>query len=589
MPENRIMTRPYALVTACGLALAAACPAVGQSDPLSEPFPAVLELSDLDGVIGFTIPGLNPGERTGFSVARAGDVNGDGHDDIIVGAYRASVGGRTYVIFGRAEGNAFPSQLDLSVLDGTNGFRVDGFDAFGQSGFSVAAAGDINRDGVDDIIIGDPGGSRAFVVFGRASAIDPFPPTISLSGLDGTDGFRMDGMDRFTFAGIRVAAAGDINGDGIDDVVVGDNSATIAGIGASAGVCYVVFGRDTGAMGPFPATLKLDHLDGQDGFAIHAVNQWDRLGLCAGVGDINHDGIDDLALGAPGADPGGRNGAGAAYVVFGKNTVTSGPFPAKFHLADLDAIDGFVMEGLNPHDMVGPVASAGDVNLDGIDDLLVGAPGGYGQTYVIFGRDEALSGGFGETLNLDSLDGEIGFRLTGIERPYGSGSTISGGGDINGDGIDDIIIGTRLPNESHVVFGRSAAAGSVFPSTLSLADLDGRQGFTMDGITPYDHAGRAVASAGDINGDGMPDVIVGASRADPDGRLLAGQAFVVFGRRPTTCPPDLDADGALTIFDFLAFGNLFDDMDPRADFDGDGDFTIFDFLAFQHAFDAGCP
>ncbi|NRA58132.1 MAG: FG-GAP repeat protein, partial [Phycisphaerales bacterium] len=142
---------------------------------------------------------------------------------------------------------------------------------------------------------------------------------------------------------------------------------------------------------------------------------------------------------------------------------------------------------------------------------------------------------------------------------------------------------------TYVVFGRDAAAGG-FPAALQLADLNGATGFRLDGVADDDASGWSVAPAGDVNGDGIDDLIVGANAADPGGRRSAGTAYVVFGRDLSGgCPADLDGDGTLSIFDFLAFQNLFDAGDPIADFDGDGRLTLFDFLAFQNAFDAGCP
>jgi hypothetical protein len=163
--------------------------------------------------------------------------------------------------------------------------------------------------------------------------------------------------------------------------------------------------------------------------------------------------------------------------------------------------------------------------------------------------------------------------------------------------VGDLIIGAVLADaggredagSSYVVFGRDVSAVGGFPATLELADLHGTDGFRLDGVAPADFSGRSVASAGDANGDGLDDLIVGAYGADPSGRDRAGSTYVVFGRDLSGgCAADLDGDGELTIFDFLAFQNAFDAGDPVADFDGDGDFTIFDFLAFQNAFDAGC-
>ena len=500
-------------------------------------FPASIRLADLDGTNGFRLDGIAAEDSSGHSVAGAGDVNGDGIDDVIIGAYLADPDGKedageSYVVFGRVGG--FGPDLSLADLDGTNGFRLDGIDADDRSGLSVAGVGDVNGDGVDDIMVGagrtDPNSpfatGESYVVFGRAGG---FGPDLLLADLDGTNGFRLGDIDQGNRGGLPVAGAGDVNGDGIDDLIIGASTAT-RDDKFLAGESYVVFGR----LGGFGSDVSLADLDGTNGFRLDGIEAGDRSGSSvAGAGDVNGDGFDDVIIGAYLADPDGNTWAGESYVVFGR----AGGFGPDLSLADLDGSNGFRLDGIDVQDYSGwSVAGAGDVNGDGIDDVIISAaladPDGKpqaGESYVVFGR----AGGFGPDLSLADLDGTNGFRLRGIDEHDLNGTSVAGAGDVNGDGINDIIIGANAADpdgksqagESYVVFGHAGGFGP----DLSLADLDGSNGFRLDGIDVQDYSSR-VAGAGDVNGDGIDDIIIGARGADPDGKEGAGESYVVFGR-----------------------------------------------------------
>ncbi|WP_048321007.1 integrin alpha, partial [Crocosphaera watsonii] len=213
----------------------------------SESFDSTLNLSSLDGSNGFVISGIDARDYSGKSVSNAGDVNGDGIDDFIIGAYGAEpngnrFAGETYVIFGS---ESFGNTLNLSSLDGNNGFVINGIDEFDNSGFSVSNAGDINGDGFDDLIIGaffaDPNGNEdageTYVIFGSES----FGSTLNLSSLNGNNGFVINGIDAGDNSGFSVSNAGDVNGDGIDDLIIGADPAEANG-NSYAGQTYVIFG-----------------------------------------------------------------------------------------------------------------------------------------------------------------------------------------------------------------------------------------------------------------------------------------------------------------------------------------------------------
>ncbi|NER28753.1 MAG: hypothetical protein F6J89_14230 [Symploca sp. SIO1C4] len=429
--------------------------------------------------------------------------------------------------------------FNLSELNGNNGFVINGVDAGDNSGFSVSAAGDINNDGINDLIIGapfaKPNGEVAvgasYVVFGGTGV--GTGGTFELSELDGSNGFAINGTNANDFSGLSVSAAGDINNDGIDDLIIGTPGAG-NNDQAFAGASYVVFGGTSVGAG---GSLELSELDGSNGFIINGVNAYDFSGSSvSAVGDINGDEFDDLIIGAKGFDPNGQVFAGASYVVFGGNGIdTSGTF----ELSDLDGSNGFVIHGMDAYDYSGlSVKAAGDINNDGIDDLIIGAPGAdpddksfAGESYVIFGSIEM--DGIG-SLELSELDGSNGFTITGIDAYDQIGFSIGAAGDINNDGIDDLIIGASIANsngnfyagESYVVFG-SANVG--ITGNFDLSALDGNNGFVIQGIDTEDLLGSSVSAAGDINNDGIDDLIIGAEGADPDGNNIAGEVYLVFG------------------------------------------------------------
>ncbi|MCC0177667.1 FG-GAP repeat protein [Waterburya agarophytonicola K14] len=388
----------------------------------------------------------------------------------------------------------------------------------------------------------------------------------NLNNLNGNNGFRIPGTTQDDRLGTKVDLTGDINGDGIDDLIVSSidggnpsNSPYSYQQSDRRGETYVIFGTRNG----FNSSFNLANLNGSNGFIVRGIDPDNNLGSAISLGDVNGDGIDDLALGAPYG--GGKLtsygeeysvGDGRAYIIFGKRD----GFTASIDLASLNANNGLTLGGIDFQDNLGTsITSAGDINGDGIDDLAVSAANagktitnnnGYsysdrrGEAFIVFG-----SRNFNSPPNLAQLNGSNGFKIEGKAAYNNLSDDLSNAGDINGDGIDDLIIGTSAAGdvldspyangdsdrrgESYVIFG----SRNGFNSQLNLNSLNGSNGFTIGGINPEDRLGNAVNNAGDINGDGIDDLILGAKTANQTGEYTAeGGVYVIFGKNNNFAP-----------------------------------------------------
>ncbi|TCZ56279.1 VCBS domain-containing protein [Roseicella aquatilis] len=362
-------------------------------------------------------------------------------------------------------------------------------------------------------------------------------------------GVKILGEASGDYASWSVAGVGDVNGDGLADLLFGAHGNDSNG-SSDNGAAYVVFGRAGGG------TIDLDDLAGGAsslGFKILGEASNDVLGLSvSGAGDVNGDGLADLIVGARLNNSDGSADNGAAYVVFGK---------ADGGTLDLDLVAGgnsslgFKILGEASGDWAGmSVSTAGDMNGDGLADLLVGArfhnsdgSSDNGAAYVVFGK---AGGG---TVDLDDLaagTSSLGFKILGESSNDYLGQSIAAVGDMNGDGRGDLLVaapwndsdGSVDNGAAYVVFGR-AGGGPV--DLDELATGASSLGFKIMGEASGDAAGYFVSGAGDVNGDGRADLILGAHYHDSDGSTNNGAAYVVFGK----------ADGGRIDLDDLAAGS----------------------------------
>jgi hypothetical protein len=471
------------------------------------PFSGLLPLADANA----TLAGAGANDTFGSALAH-GDVNGDGVEDVVVGAAlndtaSGNNSGAAYVFYGPVEeAEMAAASADLTLAGANEG---------DWAGYSVAA-GDVNDDGSDDVVVGAPladaGGQSAgsaYVVYGGDRA-----GTLSLADANHT----FVGAGAGDRAGLSVGA---VNRTGGDDVLVGAprNDSTAP----DAGAAYVVSDAATGTLSLSDATATLVG-EGAGDLAGWSV---------AAAGDFDGDDDRDLVVGAPRNDSTAPD-AGAAYVVTADASVLAAAPSGTTPLADADV----KLTGVGVRDNAGwSVAAAGDVNDDGYGDVAVGAPfngtGGSnaGAAYVVHGGSDASG-----TVSLSDAGTTLVGEGTGDRAGYSVSS--AGSGDVTCDAFADVLVGAPGNHSTAPDAGAAyvVAGGERPPAVQNLSTATAK----LVGEAEADHAGRAVSDAGDVTGDASDDVLVGAPSSDSGG-FDAGSAYVLAGdcpeERTTTTTP----------------------------------------------------
>lgn len=417
----------------------------------------------------------------GNSVSFSGDLNNDGYDDIITGAYMNDGGGtdagRVYIYKGGSEG------------DNTADFILTGEKNYDHFGNSVSSAGDVNNDGFPDLIAGAYANDQAAIDAGSAylyfggNEISGLPD-ISFTGKEISDGF-----------GISVSSAGDLNNDGYSDIVIGSYFSGSGGI--AAGSAYIYFGGI--------------NMDNSEDMVLNGVSFENFGNAVAGAGDVNNDGFSDLLIGAYGSDITAFD-AGSAYLFYGGNPMDSTP--------DL------IFNGEAVVNYFGAsVSSAGDVNKDGFSDIIIGAnfndSGGEdaGRAYIFFG---------GETMNNTA---DVFLEAESILDRFGT--SVACAGDVNNDGFSDILVGAPLSGQN--------AEGKVY-LYFGGSPMDNLPDLIFTGEFLGDAFGASVSPAGDLNKDGFADIMIGAYDSDANG-YNSGRVYIYFGGTNPDNIPDVVFSG----------------------------------------------
>lgn len=557
----------------------------------------------------FKFVGIAPNDNTGVSVSSAGDVDGDGLADLVIAAdWADGVGinsGHVFIVTAAdlpaidlADGTA-DGIISVANIAGTgDSFQFVGGARGDKTGRSVSFAGDVDGDGLGDVLISahhaDGGGAESGEAYLLTAAdfanVDAADGTVDGIGellrVPGIGGYRFLGDGIQDYAGHSVSSAGDIDGDGLDDLLIGADRADADGV--TSGEAYLMMASDLAdldaADGTADGLIDLSLVAGFDG-AYHFISgaASDTPGRSASqevniIGDVDGDGRSDFIIGAPKADTGGTD-SGEAYLVTAQDLEAADLADGLADgLVDLRLIAGlestsYQFTGADAGDLTGiAVSSAGDVDGDGKDDMLIGATQpltGTGVAYLVTAADlaalDAVDTVTDRVIDLGEIAGTgSAYRFVGRGSGDEAGYAVSSAGDVDGDGLDDLLIGARYADEgaansgeTYLISGADLAAvdlaDGLADGNVDLAEIAGIGGsYRLVGGNERDRVGTAVAAAGDVDGDGTDDLLIGASQwngGNGETYLIGGESLSVADAQDGTWDGVIDlgllAGGAL--------------------------------------------
>ena len=563
-----------------------------QPTPTQALYPPIFDPSELlpangaDGSAGFVINGANGGDFLGDAMTMAADVNGDGRDDLLVGARRfdgVSSIGAAVLVFGNTQVPMTADGLELqSILAG----EVDPATAvavvyprpLSRFGYRVRFMGDLDGDGISELGITatdaiasteEDNQGQTFILYGGAdiaALLQDFKRILPANGGDGSEGFVFTGGAGSNLLGHDFFGGHDINGDGHDDLLILAQKQFEPE--RSVGLIFVLYGSGERN---WPAEISFADLlamPPQQGFLIVPPVQ-QEFALSPGpanarlVSDLNGDGLAEIAYCARESHFPDTSANGECYVIFGR--AGAAPFPALFDTNLLlpafggDGSQGFVITGSEPGENLGSrttfttlrhdaIDVVGDFDGDGQRELLIGAAGGGlpGKAWLLFGQ-----GDYPAHIDLRQFDTDPPEwpRITRIDQTalgdtgvFDFALVIGAAGDINGDGLADITIHDRGPfsqtyQGAWIIYGRPDLP-RVFDAASLLPDNggDGSRGFLVQNLPNEETLGQTISS-GDFNGDGLSDLALGGGAMDPGNRSNAGRVLVLFNRGMPLPPP----------------------------------------------------